>query len=88
LRCVNLVVSAAVWPAAAATVALPGGEAGALWAGLADGQGATFKSLAIQASDCSLCIFAFGQLNKAESARSTGHFVANHHRRGYLNASA
>src|SRR5207245_5734712 len=79
----GLVVAAVVSAVAATTVALPG-AAGALWTSLADGQGATLKRLTIQAPDCSLHIFAFGQLNKAESARLTRHFVANHHRRGHL----
>jgi hypothetical protein len=42
--------------------------------------------LAIQSGDCPLEVFAFRQLDKTESARSSRQPVANHYRRRDLKA--
>jgi hypothetical protein len=49
-------------------------------------QRTALKSLTIQSSDCPLEVFAFSQLDKAESPRHSRQLVANHHRRCHLKA--
>lgn len=49
-------------------------------------ESATFQRLAVQALDGALHVLAVGELDKAETARFTGHTIANHYGGSHLKA--
>ena len=69
-----------------ASAALGSAEACALGLRLIYGQRPAVQNLTVQTGDSSLDIFALRQFDKAEAARRSRQFVANHHCRRNLKA--